>query len=33
MSAKGWKALVYSVVVCTPFWLVVGFVVVVAVAG
>lgn len=33
MSAKGWKAVVYSVVACIPFWLVVGFCVVVAVAG
>lgn len=32
MISQGWKALVYSVVVCTPFWLVVLFVVV-AVAG
>lgn len=33
MSAKGWKAVVYSVVACIPFWFVVGFCVVVYVAG
>jgi hypothetical protein len=33
MSAKGWKAVVYSVVACIPFWLAVGFLIAVAVAG